>query len=197
MLVGYIRVSTDKQNLDRQESILKEKNVDKVFKEKLSGKDANRTELKLMLDFVRDGDVVIVESYSRLARSASDLLNIVEKLKKKNVGFISVKENFDTSNPQGKFILTVFSGLAELERECMLQRQREGIQIAKEKGKYKGRKPIALDEQKFDTIYKEWKSGAITAVKAMDKLSLSKNTFYRRVKDYENSLKNMSNSSQI
>jgi DNA invertase Pin-like site-specific DNA recombinase len=185
MLVGYIRVSTLDQNTGRQEEALKNYGVTKIFLEKVSGKNTNRAELKKMLDFVREGDVLVVESYSRLARSTMDLLLIVEKLKDKKVSFVSLKEQFDTSTPQGELMLTMFAGLAQFERTCMLQRQKEGIAIAKREGKFKGRKPIDVDEDLFQEMYTLWKKGLITAVQAQKKLSLKPNTFYRRVIAHE------------
>ncbi|SDX99131.1 recombinase family protein [Eubacterium barkeri] len=183
--IGYIRVSTEEQNETRQEVIMEQLDASKVFIEKLSGKDTNRPQLKAMLNYVREGDTVVVESYSRLARSTKDLLNIVDELSSKGVQFISQKENIDTTTPQGRLMLTIFAGLAQFERECMLERQREGIAIAKAEGKYKGRQPIAIDQEQFKTVYKNWKDGNITARNAMEELGLKPNTFYRRVKEYE------------
>ena len=121
--------------------------VEKVYIEKVSGKSREgRPELEAMMNFVREGDVVVVESISRFARSTKELLNLVEELKEKGVEFISQKETIDTQTPSGKFMLTVFAAMAELEREQILQRQKEGIAAAKEAGKYKGRKPIEVDD---------------------------------------------------
>ena len=140
MRVGYIRVSTVEQHEDRQVKDLTENaKVSKVFMDKLSGKDTNRPQLNAMLDYVREGDTVVVSEYSRLARSTKDLLNIIDTLENKGVTVISMKEKLDTSTPQGEFMLTVFAGIATLERKLMLQREREGIAIAKANGKYKGR----------------------------------------------------------
>ncbi|MEG2650470.1 MAG: recombinase family protein, partial [Eubacterium sp.] len=111
--IGYIRVSTEEQNEARQEVIMEQLDASKVFIEKLSGKDTNRPQLKAMLDYVREGDTVVVESYSRLARSTKDLLNIVDELSSKGVQFISQKENIDTTTPQGRLMLTIFAGLAQ------------------------------------------------------------------------------------
>ena len=180
MRVGYIRVSTEEQNTARQEYSLKD--VEKTFIEKISGKDLNRPQLRAMLDFVREGDVVVVESYSRLARSTKDLLSIIEQLESKGVKFVSLKENIDTSTPQGRLMLTIFAGLAQFEREQTLQRQREGIQIAKSKGVYKGRKPIALPEN-YNDVMLMWKNGGITARKAMSMLNMNATTFYRKAKE--------------
>lgn len=182
MNVAYIRVSTKEQNTARQEEVMKAHNVERTFIEKVSGKNMNRPELKALLDFVREGDTVIVESYSRLARSTFDLFNIIEELNRKNVSFISLKENVDTSTPQGKLMLTIFAGLAQFERECILQRQAEGIAIAKAEGKYKGRKSIEKPSN-WDEVIKLWKEGEITAVVAQKKLGMTPATFYRKVKE--------------
>lgn len=181
MIVSYIRVSTKEQNTERQERQIK---ADKYFIEKVSGKSAERKELKAMLDFVREDDTVIVESISRLARNTKDLLNIVEQLEKKKVSFVSKKENIDTSTPQGKFMLTVFGALAQLERDCILERAREGIAIAKEQGKYKGKPKKEINIDAFKKVCEKWRNGDITATKAMQILNLKPNTFYRRVKEY-------------
>ena len=179
--IGYIRVSTEEQNTARQEHQLKD--VDKVSLEKISGKSTDRPELKKMMEYVREGDTVVVESISRFARNTKDLLTLVDELKKKGVAFISLKESIDTTTPQGQFMLTVFGAMAELERENILQRQREGIEIAKTEGKYKGRQPIEVDENAFREVCKAWRSGDITAVEAMKRVGLKPNTFYRRVKE--------------
>lgn len=131
MKIGYIRVSTQDQNTIRQEVLMKQLGVDQVYIDKFSGKNRNRPELQTMLEFVRKGDVVIVESISRFARNTKDLLELVEQLTAKGVEFISQKEAIDTTTPTGKFMLTIFGAVAELEREYILQRQREGIAIAK------------------------------------------------------------------
>ena len=192
--IAYIRVSTEEQNTARQEAMFV--GYDKVFTEKISGKNTNRPELMKMLDYVREGDTVTVESYSRFARNTRDLLELIDKLDEKHVGFISLKEQTDTSTPQGKLIMTIFAGLAQFEREQTLQRQAEGIAIAKaedaklraegkEAKHYRGRKPIETDEEYFLNEVKRWKEGKQTARETMNKLNLKPNTFYRRVKAYE------------
>lgn len=180
MKIGYIRVSTTEQSTMRQEVLLKDLGVDEVFIDKASGKNTDRPELKRMLNYVRQGDVVIVESISRFARNTRDLLELIEQLTAKHVEFISKKEAIDTTTPTGKFMITIFGAVAELEREYILQRQQEGIAIAKAQGKYKGRKPIAHPE--FDKIVAKWKSGSITAVEAMRRLNMKPSTFYRKVR---------------
>lgn len=179
MRVGYIRVSTIEQNTIRQEKLMAELMVEEIFIDKISGKNMDRPELKRMLDFIRKGDSVIVESISRFARNTRDLLDLIDFLTKKEVSFISLKENIDTTTPTGKFMLTIFAAVAELEREYILQRQREGIAIAKQQGKYHGRKPSALPN--LSPVMAKYQSGTITATKASKLLGISRSTFYRRI----------------
>lgn len=185
MKIGYVRVSTEEQNTARQEVIMQQLGVKKIFIEKVSAKNRNRPELNNLMEFVREGDTVVTESISRMARSTSDLLNIVDELKNKNVEFISQKEKIDTTTPQGKFMLTVFAALAELERDNILQRQKEGIAIAKTEGKYKGRKPIEIDMEKFAEVYKDVLAGKIKNSYAMEVLGLKRNTYYNAVSRYK------------
>ena len=180
MKIGYIRVSTQEQNTIRQEVLMESLGVDEVYIDRMSGKSTNRPELQKMMEYVRRGDTVIVESISRFARNTRDLLDLVEKLSEKGVEFVSKKEAIDTTTPTGKFMLTVFGAVAELEREYILQRQQEGIAIAKEEEKYKGRKPIEAPE--LEQTIAKWKSGAITAAEAMRTLHMTKTTFYRKAK---------------
>jgi DNA invertase Pin-like site-specific DNA recombinase len=184
MKVFYARCSTVEQNEARQIQTAKEIGADKVFVDKASGKNTDRPELKKMLDFVREGDTLYCSDFSRLARNTRDLLSIVEQLQAKGVQFISMKEAVDTGTPQGRFMLTVFGAMAELERETILQRQREGIAIAKAQGKYKGRQKTPIDTGRFRAVCARWRAGEITAVKAMELTQLKANTFYRRVKEY-------------
>ena len=179
MKFGYIRVSTEEQNTARQEVLLQELGVDEVFIDKASGKNADRPELTRMMNYVRRGDTVIVESISRFARNTRDLLDLVERLTEKQVEFVSRKEAIDTTTPTGKFMLTVFAAIAELEREYILQRQREGIAIAKAEGKYTGCKPIPLPDN-FERVVARWRAGEITATEAMRQTGMKPNTFYRR-----------------
>ncbi len=152
----------------RQEVLMQELGVDEVYIDRLSGKNTDRPELKKMMDYVRKGDTVIVESISRFARNTRDLLVLIEKLTEKGVEFVSRKEAIDTTAPTEKFMLTVFGAVAELEREYILQRQREGIAIAKAQGKYTGRKPIKRSN--FDAVEKLWRAGTISAAEAMRRL---------------------------
>ena len=180
MKIGYIRISTTEQNTARQEVLMRDLGVDQVYIDRMSGKNTDRPELKRMMSFVRNGDVVIVESISRFARNTRDLLELIEQLAVNGVEFVSKKEAIDTSTPTGKFMLTVFGAVAELEREYILQRQREGIAVAKAAGIYKGRKPIEHPE--FDKVVRQWREGRFTAVEAMKRLDMKPSTFYRKVK---------------
>ena len=185
MKVGYVRVSTVDQNTGRQEVLMKELGVDKIYVDKQSGKNKERPQLQEMLNFVREGDTLVVESISRLARNVKDLLEIVDQLKQKGVVFISKKETIDTSTPAGEFMLTVFGALAQLERSYILERQAEGIALAKAQGKYNGRPRIEVDENRFIEYYKDYQAGYLTGKGICKKLGISLTTFHRRVKDYE------------
>ena len=183
--IGYIRVSTEHQETARQQEIMCGYQVDRIFSEKLSGANKNRPQLKAMLDYVREGDTLYVESISRLGRSTKDLLNIIDTLTTKGVTIISHKESINTDTPTGKFMLNVFAALSQLEHEQLKLRQREGIEIAKAQGKYTGRKPIEIDWDKFGKLYTDWKSKNITGRDFMRRMDLSVNTFYRRLHEYE------------
>ncbi|MBR4574380.1 MAG: recombinase family protein [Lachnospiraceae bacterium] len=180
MRVAYIRVSTVEQNEARQIEAMKELGIEKYYTEKVSGKNMrDREQLKMMLDFVREGDEVYVADFSRLSRSVQDLLNIVDGLNKKGVRLVSLKENLDTSTATGKLMLTMIGAIAEFERFNLLERQREGIAIAKSQKKYSGRAPLSLDN--WDEVYKEWQAKRISAVAACKLLGVSRGTFYNRV----------------
>ena len=188
MRIGYARVRTAEQHVERQKQILQELGAEKTFVDVCSGKNTDRPALREMLNFARDKDVIICESISRLARNTRDLLELTDKLAEQGVGFVSQKENIDTTTPTGKFILTVFGAIAELEREYILQRQAEGIAIAKANGVYKGRKP--LDCPDFDKVYQQVKLGKISATEAFRQLNVSKSTYYRRVRERQRSAGN-------
>ena len=181
--VAYIRVSTQEQNTESQQEILQQYAIDKFFEEKVSGKNTNdRPELQAMLDYVRAGDTVYVKDFSRLARSTKDLLWIIEELDKKQVKLISNKEQLDTSTPSGKLMVTMLGAIYEFERANLLERQKDGIMIAKRQGKYKGRKKI-LKPVNWSDVYNDWITRKITAKKACELLNLKANTFYNFVKE--------------
>ena len=183
MNLAYVRVSTVEQNEERQIEALKKFNIEKWFTEKVSGKNMNRPKLQEMLDFCREGDTIYIHDFSRLARSTKDLLDIVERLKEKDVHLVSNKENIDSSTPQGKLMLTMIAAIYEFERENMLERQREGIAIAKREGKFKGRKPLELDD--FDKYYELYVSRQITKSEMARKLNISRPTLDKMIKAKE------------
>ena len=183
MRVGYIRVSTVEQHEDRQVKDLTENaKVSKVFIDKLSGKDTNRPQLNAMIDYVREGDTVVVSEYSRLARSTRDLIDIIETLQNKGVTVISMKEKLDTSTPQGEFMLTGFAGIATLERKLMLQRQREGIAIAKANGKYKGRQSKQKPDD-WESLKAMYMSRQITVSEIAKRCDVSRPIVYKWLKE--------------
>lgn len=183
MKIFYIRCSTIEQNEARQLKMAQDFGAEKIFIDKASGKNTDRKELKKMLEFAREGDTVATESISRIARNTRDLLNIVDELKQKKVDFVSLKEAIDTTTPTGKFTLTLFGAIAELERDSLLERQAEGIAIAKANGVYKGRKPMTLDEKKFKAACQEWQRGERTAVSIQREFKISRTTFYAKAKE--------------
>lgn len=184
MNIAYIRVSTVEQNEGRQVEGLKKYNIDKMFMEKVSAKDTNRPELKKMLEFAREGDTIYIHSLDRLARSTKDLLELTEQLQAKGIHLVSNKENIDTTTPTGKLMLTMIGAINEFERANLLERQREGIEIAKAEGKFKGRKEIDFPSN-WEEVYKKYKNRELTGTKAMEQLGLKRNTFYKLKKKYE------------
>ena len=180
MKIGYVRVSTQEQNTLRQEVLMQSLGVEQLYIDKASGKSVDRPELRKLLTCVQQGDTVTVESISRFARNTRDLLELVEQLTEKHVEFISQKEAIDTTTPTGKFMLAIFGAVAELEREYVLQRQREGIAIAKAQGRYTGRTPMEVPD--LEKIVRQWRDGNMTAVEDMRRLRLTPSTFYRKAK---------------
>ena len=183
MIVGYVRVSTVEQNESRQLITMEKYNVEKIFSEKVSAKDTNREELNKMLEFVREGDTIVIHDFSRLARSTKDLLHIVELLKDKKVNLISAKENIDSSTPTGKLMLTMIGAINEFERTNMLERQREGIAIAKLEGKYKGRKEVKVDN--FEEYYTRYLNREFNKTQLAKELGVSRPTLDKLIKEYE------------
>ncbi len=184
MIVGYVRVSTVEQNESRQLITMEKYNVEKIFSEKVSAKDINREELNKMLEFVREGDTIVIHDFSRLARSTKDLLHIVELLEDKKVNLISAKENIDSSTPTGKLMLTMIGAINEFERTNMLERQREGIAIAKSLGKYKGRKEVKVDN--FEAYYSKYLNRELNKTQLAKELGISRPTLDKLIKEYEN-----------
>ena len=190
-IYGYIRVSSADQNEDRQIIAMRELAIPKerIFMDKQSGKDTVRPGLQRLLSTVQSGDKVIVESISRFARNTKDLLELVERFAAKGVEFISQKENIDTSTPTGKFMLTVFGAVAELERGYILQRQAEGIAAAKARGVRFGG-PMIKAPENFAEIVNLWEKGRLQLSELLAQTGLKESTFYRRLREMRGVAKN-------
>ncbi len=183
MQIAYIRVSSIDQNEQRQIEAMQRYNIEKWFMEKVSGKDTNRPKLKEMLDFAREGDTIHIHDFSRLARSTKDLLDIVELLNSKGITLISNKENIDSSTPTGKLMLTMIGAINEFERTNLLERQKEGIAIAKREGKYKGRKAVSIPD--FNKHYQRYISREISKSELAKELNISRPTLDKLIKEYQ------------
>lgn len=183
--IAYVRVSTAEQNETRQKEDLKKYDIDKWFIEKASGKDTNRPRLQEMLEYIREDDTVYVEEFSRLGRSTADLLNTVQQIEDVGAKFVSLKENFDTKTPTGKLQMTMMAAIAEFERSMILERQREGIAIAKREGKYKGRKAVSVPN--IGTYYDKYMRRKGTKVSIAHELGISRTTLDKLFREYERS----------
>ena len=184
MRIAYVRVSTAEQNEQRQIDALAKHDIERWFTEKVSGKDTNRPQLQAMLEFAREGDIIYVHDFSRLARSTADLLKIVELLQRKKIHLVSNKENIDTSTPTGKLMLTMIGAINEFERQNILERQKEGIAVAKAKGKYKGRCPVRLDPRRFEVAFARYRTREITKKEMAHLLGISRPTLDRLLAEF-------------
>lgn len=184
--LAYVRVSSADQNEMRQVEAIKAHNIDKWFLEKISGKDLQRPQLQAMLDYMRENDVVYVHDLSRLARSTKDLLSLLDLMRCKKVELVSLKESLDTSTPAGKLMVTVISAINEFERSNLLERQAEGIAIAKASGKYKGRSRIKV--KNFDEYYSLYMSRKISKAGLAKHLGVSRPTIDRLIREHEEKL---------
>ena len=180
--IAYLRVSTTHQNTTRQEYAMPN-DIDKTFIDKASGKDTDRVEFKKMLDYIREGDIVYFESFSRVSRSLPDLLNTLDYFDKKGVAFVSLKENIDTSGATGKLIVSVLGAISAYEREINAERREFSYRKACEEDRV-GR-PAAEITPEFEAAYKEWKAGNITATEAIKRANVSRPTFYKLAKQVE------------
>ena len=181
--IAYVRVSTLQQNEARQREALKDYNIDKWFIEKASGKDTNRPKLREMLEYVREDDTVYVEEFSRLGRSTADLLATVKAIEDVGAKFKSLKENFDTSTPAGRLQMTMMAAIAEFERAMILERQREGIAIAKREGKYKGRKAVSVPN--IGEYYQRYMMRQGTKMSIAKEIGISRTTLDKLFKQFE------------
>lgn len=180
MKIGYARVSTIEQNLDRQLIALKEAGAEKIYSEKITGTTTARPELQRMLAELQAGDTVIVKELTRVSRSTLDMLSLVEQITAKGSYIKSLNENWlDTSSPSGKLMLTVLGGIAQFERELMLQRCNEGREVAKSKGTKFGRPKI--NDKRIDHALELYKSGTMSIRKICEVMGVSKTTLCRRI----------------
>ena len=183
MNIAYVRVSTVEQNEARQKEALEQHGIDKWFIEKVSAKDTNRPKLRELLEFAREGDTIFIHDFSRLARSTKDLLEIMEVLTSKGVNLKSNKEDIDTGTATGKLLLTMIGAIAEFERQNLLERQKEGIEIAKREKKFKGRKAVEVPEKEFEELYQQYTNRTINKVQFAEKLGISRPTLDKLLKD--------------
>ncbi len=184
--VAYVRVSTEEQNEALQREALKVRGIDKWFVEKTSAKDTNRPEFQKMLEWVREGDTIYTHDLSRIARSTRDLLDLLDTLQGKGVALVSDKESIDTSTATGKLLVTVIAAINEFERANLLERQREGIAIAKREGKYKGRKPVAVPD--LPRHYGRYMNREISKAALARELGISRPTLERLFGEYRSKI---------
>lgn len=190
--LAYVRVSTEEQNEARQVEALEKYDIDKWFIEKISGKDMNRPKLKEMLDYAREGDTIYIMDWSRISRSTKDLLELTENLKARGITLFSLKENIDTSTPNGRLMMTILASINQFERENMLERQREGIAIAKRNGTYKGRKKTVIED--MAAVYHDWVTRHKSKSAIAREHGISRPTLDRLLKEYEREVVAKSNS---
>lgn len=177
MKLGYARVSTTQQFLDRQLDALNTYGVERIIEEKYTGKTRERDGLNRLLETVRDGDTVVVESISRLGRNTLDILNVVEQLDDAGVTFVSLKENMDTSTPTGKAMFQMMCVIAELERNLIAERVKEGLEATKRRGTQLGRPK--LDKSKIDVALRMYDSGEYSVNEVIETTGVSRGSLYR------------------
>ena len=179
MIIGYARVSKDNQHLDRQIDMLKEYGADKIIQEKYTGTKKNRPGMEHLLQMIRTNDIVVVESISRLGRNTLDILNLIQRLEMEKVEFISLKENMDTTTPTGKAMLQMMSVIAELERNLLAERVKEGIIASRSRGTTVGRPK--LPQEKVNVAMRMYNSGEYSIKEIVANAGISQGTLYREI----------------
>lgn len=179
-IYGYARVSTQQQDLSRQLDLLNKYNCIEILTEKMSGTKTNRPELMRLKDKVRQGDTIIIESFSRLGRSTRDLIDLVDYFKNKGVKLISSKENFDTNTPQGNLMLTVFEAFSQFERDIIVQRTKEGLESARARGRKGGRPKVK--ERNIEKALKLYNSKEYSISEIVSMSGISQATLYRYIR---------------
>ena len=180
MRIAYVRVSTEEQNEARQREALKLYHIEKWYCEKRSAKDTNRPQLESMLEFARSGDIIYIHDFSRLARNTQDLLELVQRMQQKGIQLVSCRENVDTETATGKLMLTMIAAINEFERAILLERQKEGIAIAKREHRYKGRKKISKSED-FGQLFEKYQKHEISKSEIARQLKVSRPTVDRLI----------------
>lgn len=181
--LGYVRVSTVEQNEARQVEALEKRGIDKWFIEKVSGKNMDRPKLREMLDYAREGDTVLIHDLSRISRNLADLLTLLKDFERRGISLVSLHESIDTSTPMGKLTLSIIGAINEFERANLLERQREGIAIAKRAGKYKGRKPAEVAD--IAAVYHDWVTRHKSKAQLARENGISRPTLDRLLREYE------------
>lgn len=186
-LVGYVRVSTLDQNIQRQEDLLREFNLDEIFIDYASGKDTNRPQLQAALKHLRKGDKLVVHSMDRLARNLDDLRKLVKDLNSRSIAVQFIKESLTFSgddSPMSNLLLSIMGAFAEFERSLIRERQKEGIYIAKQKGLYKGRKPALSNKEIADLKNKDAVNNGRNRTLLAIEYSISRQTLYKYLSNY-------------
>ena len=184
MVIGYARVSTQEQNLDRQLDNLKERGCERIYQEKMTGTKADRPELEKMLAALRSGDVLVIDSFSRLSRSTKDLLDMVEKLNNMGVQLVSIKEQLDTTTATGKMMLTMLSALSQFERDLIAERTMDGLKAARARGRMGGRPRAGSDKTREQAI-KLYEANAMSNSEIAAVCKVSTATLSRWIRDYK------------
>ena len=173
MIIGYIRVSTQKQNLEVQQDALSKYGIDKLYEEKASGRNTNRPILNEVIDYLRKDDVLVIYDLSRLGRTVHQVMKLIEHFSQNNIGFISLKENLDITTPIGRAMVSIIASFNQMQVEIQNEKIKEGIENAKAHGKRIGRKPISSDKIK---IIKALKKEGYTNQEIANHLEISKRT---------------------
>lgn len=182
MIIGYARVSTQEQNLDRQLDNLKARGCERIYQEKITGTKADRPELDKMMQALRAGDTLVIDSFSRLSRSTKDLLDMVERLNKMGVHLVSVKEQLDTTTATGKMMLTMLSALSQFERDLIAERTVDGLKAARARGRMGGR-PKAGDEKAKAKALAMYDANAMTNREIAEAVKVSTATLSRWIRE--------------
>ncbi|MBW9174044.1 recombinase family protein [Clostridium estertheticum] len=186
MILGYARVSTEDQNLNRQLDQLKEFGCTKIFKEKISGTKTNRVQLEKMIEQIREGDIIVITELARLSRNTKELFRLMDIIEKKCANIKSIKENWvDTTTPQGKFMFTIFAGISQFERDLISQRTKEGLAAARARGK-KGGRPKLYSTEKIDLAIKMYNSKEYSLSEITALTGISKTSLYRFIASRSN-----------